>query len=78
MGNTFKDSSRRATNLNSLRIEKGNDGSFDLFLNGELIQARIPERWLPSEICERFGFCGQEYEAILHEARQSDSATVTF
>ncbi len=57
---------------------KRDDGTFDLFLNRKLDRSRIPETWLPEELCVRFGFCGEEYDSILREVNQSGRTTVVF
>ena len=64
MGLTDKDSlhSKRF-----LEVVKRDDGTYDLFLNDAPDRSRIPEKWLPEELCVRFGFCGEEYDSILHE-----------
>jgi hypothetical protein len=48
-------------------VVKRDDGTYDLFLNDAPDRSRIPEKWLPEELCVRFGFCGEEYDSILHE-----------
>jgi len=59
-------------------VVKRDDGTFDLFLNGKLDHHRIPETWLPDELCVRFGFCGDEYDSILLELNENGRATVKF
>jgi hypothetical protein len=54
-----------------LELVKTPDGNFDLFLNGTLDRGDIQERWLPEELCVRFGFCGGEYDAILLQVNES-------
>jgi hypothetical protein len=61
-----------------LEVVKRDDGTFDLFLNRKLDRNRIPETWLPEELCVRFGFCGEEYDSILHELNQNGRATIEF
>jgi len=34
------------------------DGTYAVSHNGTLLSDSIPEKWLESEICERYGFCG--------------------
>jgi hypothetical protein len=51
------------------------EGSFDLFLNGKLDRTSIPKRWLNEELCVRFGFCGEEYDAIVLETTTKGRAT---
>jgi len=64
MGRTEKDSPQ---SKRFLEVVKRNDGTYDLFLNGVPVRSRIAEAWLSEELCVRFGFCGQEYDSILHE-----------
>jgi hypothetical protein len=61
-----------------LELVKRDDGTFDLFLNGRLERSHVAEKWLPDEPCVRFGFCGAEYDAILHDAKQDGRTTVSF
>ena len=66
MGMTYKDKD----SLHSkrfLEVVKRGDGTYDLFLDDAPDRSRISERWLPEELCVRFGFCGEEYDSIQHE-----------
>jgi hypothetical protein len=65
---TGKDSSQSRKSV--LELVKRDDGTFDLFLNGRLDRTHVAEKWLPDELCVRFGFCSEEYHAILHDAKQ--------
>jgi len=47
-------------------------------VNGTLHRGDIEERWLPEELCVRFGFCGSEYDAILLEANESGRSKVMY
>ena len=67
VGRTYKDARQNRV----LEVVKREDGSFDLFLNHKLYRGQIPEDGLPRELCVRFGYCGDEYDAILHELVQS-------
>jgi|HubBroStandDraft_2_1064218.scaffolds.fasta_scaffold57211_2 hypothetical protein len=40
------------------------DGTYAVSHNGTLLSDSIPEKWLESEICERYGFCGRECDDI--------------
>ena len=62
MSRTRKDS-RKSTNR-VLEVVRRDDGTFDLFMNGELDRGRIPEDGLDEQLCVRFGFCGEEYDSI--------------
>jgi hypothetical protein len=61
-----------------VEVVKREDGTFDLYLNRSLDRERIDERWLPEELCVRFGYCGEEYDQILCELNQHGRATVCF
>lgn len=61
---TRKDSEASTIRSTLLELVKRENGDFDLFMNGTLQRAGIQERWLPEELCVRYGFCGEEYEAI--------------
>ena len=76
MSRTQKDSNQTANTV--LEIVKTDDGTFDLFLNRKLDRSRVPESWLPDELCVRFGFCGEEYESILRDVTQNGRTTVVF
>jgi hypothetical protein len=51
-------------------IRRG-DGTFDLFLNHRLDQGLIHEDGLMDVLCVRFGYCADEFDAILHELNQN-------
>ena len=78
MSDTRKDSAARKTTSSVLELVKRADGDFDLFLNGTLHRGKIEEKWLPEELCLRFGFCGEEYAAILSEANGSGKSKIAF
>jgi len=65
------------TRQDSRSSQKG-DGTFDFFLNQTLDRSGIPEKWLPEELCVRFGFCGEEYHSILRKLNQDGRATLLF
>jgi hypothetical protein len=52
------------------------DGTYAVSHNGKLLSDSIPEKWLESQICERYGFCGKEYEDIRGRLDCSDKCTV--
>jgi hypothetical protein len=78
MSRTRKDSSRKATRNRILEIVKRDDSTFDIFLVRALIHSQIPERWLPDELCGRFGFCGEECDAILRDINRNGRTTRQF
>jgi hypothetical protein len=73
---TRKDSNQtRNTILELLRTK---DGTFDLFPNSNLDRSSDPEQYLNNELCVRFGFCGEEYDTFLREAKQKGRVEVRF
>ena len=68
MSRTRKDSVRlRDTVLEVVRV---GDDTFDLFLNRELYRGHVPETALPDWLWRRYGFCADEYDAILRELKE--------
>lgn len=78
MGRTRKDSAEAKRTTTVLELVKRADGNFDLFLDGTLHRGDIQEVWLPEELSVRFGFCGDEYDAILLDVNESGRAKVVF
>jgi hypothetical protein len=76
MSRTQKDSKQIKNTV--LEVVKRGDCTFDVFLNGQLDSSHVAERWLPEELCVRFGFCGEEYDSFLREVNQNGRATVRF
>ena len=74
MSRTYKDSSRAKGK--TLVVVRKNDGLFDVLLNKKLERSDINEDGLAYELCVRFGFCGEEYKAILNEVELQGSATI--
>jgi hypothetical protein len=70
MSRTRKDS-RQGTVIEIVRRE---DGAYDLFLNRRLDHERIHEDGLGDVLCVRFGYCGDEFKAILSELIQNGRA----
>ena len=73
---TRKDS-RKATNR-VLEVVRMDDRTFDLFMNGKLERGRIAEDGLNEQLCVRFGFCGEEYDSILHELAENGRKKLFF
>jgi hypothetical protein len=61
-----------------IEVVKREDGTFDLFFNQRLDQSKVEERWLPEWLCVGFGFCGEEYDAILREVELRGKASIKF
>jgi hypothetical protein len=73
---TRKDSGQTANTV--LEIVRLDDDTFDLFLNGKIDRQAVPGKWLSQELCVRFGFCGEEYDSILHELTENGRKTLVF
>ena len=76
MSRTRKDSNQTRNTI--LELVRTKDGTFDLFLNSNLDRSSVPEQYLNNELCVRFGFCGEEYDTILREAKQKGRVEVRF
>jgi hypothetical protein len=61
-----------------LEVVKSDDGTFDLFLNKVPLRSGVAEMWLPDILCRRYGYCADEYEAILVELNQKGRITLRF
>jgi len=67
MSRTRKDSRQGTT----IEVIKREDGTFDLFLNRRLDHGRIHEDGPMDVLCVRFGYCADEFDAILHELNEN-------
>jgi hypothetical protein len=70
MSRTGKDS-RQGTIIEVIKRE---DGTFDLFLNRRLDRERIHADGLVDVLCVRFGYCQDEFDAILYELNKNGRA----
>lgn len=61
---------------NIWEVVKGDEGTFDILHKGELLRAKIPDKWLEDEL-ERYGFCGEEYLDIRRQLEKSGKAQIT-
>jgi hypothetical protein len=52
------------------------DGTYSVTHDGKLLADSIPEKWLATQICEEYGFCGQESQYICTELYRSGMCTV--
>jgi len=77
MGRTVRDSARLQTRPNAYEIVRRQDGSFDVFLNGEIKHRSVPERWLEDELAMH-GICGREYREAVRQLSDSGRAKLTF
>ena len=51
------------------------DGTFDIFHQGKLLDGSIPDEWLANQL-GHYGFCGQEYADIRRQLDQFGSAKI--
>jgi hypothetical protein len=68
----------KAINSTVLEVVRKYDAGFDLSLNRTLNRNNVPEAWLRAELCERFGFWGEEQDSILREVNRNGRTTVVF
>jgi hypothetical protein len=52
------------------------DGSYSVAHNGKVLSDSIREEWFESELCERYGFCGKEYDDIRRQLSLCGKCTV--
>ena len=76
MSRTHKDERNKKTVRIALEVLKNDGGTYGVFYNGELARSGVQERWLNEELCVGFGFCGDEYLAIIRQLNDSGKATV--
>ena len=57
------------THSKILTVVRNEDGTFDILLNGDVKRGRVHEDRLERELSVGYGFCGDEYTAILHDLR---------
>ena len=74
MSRTLKDSRKQQGTV--IEVIKVGDDSFDLLLNHEIVRRNAPRDALPEWLCVRFGFCGDEFEAILREIEQEGKKVI--
>lgn len=60
-----------------IEVIKAGDDAFDLLVNHEIYRSNAPRAALPEWLCVRYGFCGDEYNAILHEIEQEGRKSIT-
>lgn len=68
MSRTQKDSRKHQSTV--IEVIKAGSDAFDLLLNHEVIRRNAPQAVLSEWLCVRYGFCGEEYEAMLREIEQ--------
>lgn len=55
---------------------RGQDGTYAVFQNGQVLSDFISEEALESEICVRYGFWGREYNDIRRQLARSGKCAV--
>lgn len=77
MGQTRKDIARQSTYRTVLEVQRNNDGTFEITVNGEVAGTGVPERWLDDELCAKRGFCGDELTSIKRQLEEKGRAIVS-
>jgi hypothetical protein len=77
MGRTVKDSGRSRTMPNVYEVIRRQDGSFDVFYNGQPKHSSIPDRWLEDELAKH-GICGIEYREVRRQLLELGKAKLSF
>jgi hypothetical protein len=75
LSRTRKDSRKQQGTV--VEVIKVGDDSFDLLLNHEFVRRSAPRDALPEWLCVKFGFCGDEFEAILREIEKEGKMVIT-
>ena len=60
---------------NIWEIVKKDDGNFEIFRNGKLLNLSIADKWLKAQL-GRYGFCGQEYQEIRQQLDELGKAKI--
>ena len=60
----------------ALVVTRNANGTYEIFFQGKRECSRVQERWLEHELCIRYGFCGEEYDAIIRQLNASGKAVV--
>jgi hypothetical protein len=58
-------------------ILKRPDGAFDIYRDGKLADASIPDRWLEEQLV-KYGICGQEYRDSRRKLEELGEARLVF
>ncbi len=68
MSKSFKDSDRKATSRTVLEVVADAHGTFEIILNQKVVRVGVEKKWLNDELCVKYGFCGDEFDAIMQLA----------
>lgn len=77
MSQTRKDIAQQSTHRTVLEVKRNNDGTFEITVNAEVVETRVPERWLEEELCAKRGFCGDEFASIKQQLEENGRAILT-
>lgn len=76
MGRTYKDSRSKKTTNHLLEVRKNDNSTYEVFWKGSLVRSEVPEHFLDAVLCVKYGFCGEELEAIIRQLDESGKAVV--
>jgi hypothetical protein len=57
------------------KIHRKSDGTFDIFMNGELLHPSIPQNWLERQLAP-YGIIGDTFSAVLEQLSETGKAAV--
>jgi hypothetical protein len=75
MSETHKDSAGKKRRDIVVKLE---GDAFSVFQCGKVLYAQVSERNLNEILCRKWGYCGQEFDEILHEVRALGEKTLYF
>ena len=78
MSKTFKDFARKASSKTVIEVVANGGGSFEIILNQKVVRTGVEKKRLNDELCVKYGFCGNEFDAIMRELAECGRASVVF
>jgi hypothetical protein len=78
MSKTFKDSARKTTSKSVIEVVANGDGTFEIILSQEAVRTGVEKKWLNDELCVKYGFCGDEFDAIMRQLAECGRASIVF
>ncbi len=63
-------------NQNVWEFIRNEDGTFAVLHNGKRMCDGIPENWFDAQICQHYGFCGQEVVEIRRQIEAGGKAVL--
>jgi hypothetical protein len=76
MSKTSKDSARNTARKLYLEVVANADGTYEIIVDKKVVGTRIAEQWLNEELCGKYGFCGEEFDAIKRQLQQGGRANI--